>query len=257
MSSLCHAQRLCKIHSNDWCDMNKEKWSIVCDKIETAITLGHYPPGEKLPTEPELAAQFGVGRYSIRRAIAELAKAGKVSVEQGRGTFVESGPLLEYAIGARTRLRKNLLSQGVDLHGELLSAQIITAHPRIAQALNLDKDAQVIQSQRITFADGVPLAFGTSHHCAKRFVDFVARRDVLGSVTETYKSYGIDDYLRAETTMHARLARAEEAKTLKLHPQTAVMVVRAKDQLLDGTPISFSEVIWAASRVKFTMTNED
>ncbi|MBU2937738.1 MULTISPECIES: phosphonate metabolism transcriptional regulator PhnF [Pacificibacter] len=237
--------------------MNRNKWSIVCDGIEMAITSGQYPPGEKLPTEPELAIQFGVGRHSVRRAIAELAKAGKVSVEQGRGTFVESGPLLEYAIGQRTRLRKNLLSQGVDIHGELLDAQIITASAEVARALNLGEGAQVLQSQRITFGDGVPLAFGRAFHCPNRFPDFVARRDVLGSATEAYKTYGIDDYLRAQTTMHARLAQAHEAKTLKLHPQTAVMVVRAIDQLLDGTPISFSEVIWAASRVKFTMTNED
>jgi len=62
--------------------------------------------------------------------------------------------------------------------------------------------------------------------------------------------------LRAETTLHSRLARPEEAKLLRQHPQTPVIVVRAIDQSLDGTALSFSEVIWSALRVKFTMTNE-
>ncbi len=35
------------------------------------------------------------------------------------------------------------------------------------------------------------------------------------------------------------------------------MVIRAVDQLLDGTPLSFSERIWSAVRVKFTMSNDE
>ncbi len=48
----------------------------------------------------------------MRRAIAELASAGKVRVEQGRGTFVEEHSVITYNIAWRTRFRKNLLEQG-------------------------------------------------------------------------------------------------------------------------------------------------
>lgn len=233
-----------------------EKWRRIRDGIEQDIASGRLQPGERLPTEPELVAQYEAGRHSVRRAIAELAREGAVSVEQGRGTFVETGPMLEYAIGSRTRLHRNLHSQGVEVSGDLLGAEVAAASERVALALGLTPGAPVVKSRRVTYADRLPINTGTSYRCAKRFPDFVARRDVIGSVTGTYKSYGIHDYLRAETTLHSRLARPEEARLLRQHPQTPVIVIRAIDATLDGLPLSFSEVIWSALRVRFTMTKD-
>jgi DNA-binding GntR family transcriptional regulator len=44
----------------------------------------------RMPTELELAEQYGVGRITIRRAIAKLADEELVQVIHGRGTFVTS-----------------------------------------------------------------------------------------------------------------------------------------------------------------------
>lgn len=52
------------------------------------IQAGELAPGQKLPTEPELAAEWGVNRLTIRQAIGELARAGHVTVRQGSGTYV-------------------------------------------------------------------------------------------------------------------------------------------------------------------------
>lgn len=236
--------------------MQIEKWRRVKVALEEEIAAGAYGPGDKLPTEPELAAKFSAGRHSVRRAIAELSKEGRLSVEQGRGTFVESGALLEYAIGTRTRLSANLASQGVDISGDLLTAEQVKSSEKVATALGLIAGAPVIVSKRITYADGLPIAFGSSYHDAMRFPDFASRRDVLGSTTETYKTYGISDYVRAETTLHSRLARPDEVKLLKQHPQTPVVVISAHDQTLDGVPLSFKKVIWSAVRVKFSMNKD-
>lgn len=43
---------------------------------------------EPLPPEPRLMERFGVSRGTLRRAIDEMARDGLLSVEQGRGTFV-------------------------------------------------------------------------------------------------------------------------------------------------------------------------
>ncbi|MEE2945739.1 MAG: phosphonate metabolism transcriptional regulator PhnF [Pseudomonadota bacterium] len=236
--------------------MVQEKWRLVRDELKQNIEAGIFKPGERLPTEPELAKQFSAGRHSVRRAVSELSKEGALSVEQGRGTFVEAAPLLDYAIGTRTRLSKNLADQGVDISGELLSATQVRASEKVASALGLIPGAPVIESRRITYADGVPIAFGASYHDAKRFADFAARRDVLGSTTQAYKTYGINDYVRAETTLHSRLARPDEAKQLKQHADSPVVVISALDELLDGTPLSYKKVIWSALRVKFSMSKD-
>lgn len=213
-------------------------------------------PGAKLPTEPELVALYGAGRHSIRRAVAELAKEGQLSVEQGRGTFVQPQPMIDYAIGKRTRLRQNLASQGVDIGGTFLGAERLPARGRPRRELGLTRDDELIVTRRITSADGLPVAVGSLFHDAARFADFAERRSVFGSVSETYKSYGIADYVRARTTIHARPARPEEAAHLQQHRDLPVMIVRAVDALPDGTPISFGEVVWAATRVKFSFDPE-
>ena len=58
-------------------------------KLQQQIAAGKYKAGDKLPTEPELMQQFGVGRSSIREAIRILANSRLVRVQQGLGTFVE------------------------------------------------------------------------------------------------------------------------------------------------------------------------
>lgn len=62
----------------------------VVNRLQQQISLGHYSPGEKFPSEPELMTQFGVGRSTIREAIRILANTGALSVRQGSGTYVES-----------------------------------------------------------------------------------------------------------------------------------------------------------------------
>ena len=230
---------------------------MIRDALAQDIQEGVLGPGDRLPTEPQLAARFAAGRHSVRRAVEALAKEGKLSIEQGRGTFVEETPRLTYSIGKRTRLRKNLIPQGCTVTGDLLGADLIDPPDDIRSALHLSSGAKVVQSQRITLANGLPVAFGSVYHSAERFPDFVQRRDLLGSTTETYKSFGIMDYIRGETRMHGRPARPHEAKMLKQHPDLPVIVIRAIDTELDGTPLSVSRVVWAAGRVTFTMSGFD
>lgn len=61
----------------------------VVNKLQHQVMSGHYQAGEKLPSEPELMQQFGVGRSTVREAIRILANKGLVRVQQGLGTFVQ------------------------------------------------------------------------------------------------------------------------------------------------------------------------
>ena len=237
--------------------MLRHKWETIRAAIDDQIATGALQPGDKLPTEPELSERFGAGRHSVRRAIAELARDGKLSVEQGRGTYVSSAPRITYSIGRRTRLRQNLTSQNIDVTREFLGADRISAPLHVAKPLQIEPGAPVIRSRNTSYADGLPISSGMLFHCAQTFPDFVERRTGLGSVTETYKSYGIKDYMRRETSIESRQASVEEAKVLAQHALMPVIVIRAVDAHLDGTPIACSEVIWSAARVRFTVSPED
>jgi DNA-binding FadR family transcriptional regulator len=68
----------------------------VAQRLQEQISRGAYKATEKLPTEPALMQEFGVGRSTIREAVRILANGGVVRVQQGVGTFVgESGGIEE------------------------------------------------------------------------------------------------------------------------------------------------------------------
>jgi GntR family transcriptional regulator len=62
--------------------------SQVARDIEADIRAGRLAPDTRLPSEAELAEQYGVARMTVRRAIAQLRDKGLVITVHGRGTFV-------------------------------------------------------------------------------------------------------------------------------------------------------------------------
>jgi GntR family transcriptional repressor for pyruvate dehydrogenase complex len=80
--------------------------------IRSRIVGGELNTGERLPTERELAAGYGVSRNVVREAIRALAKDGLVQVRQGSGTYVADAT--SRALGDSFELA--LTVGGVDRH---------------------------------------------------------------------------------------------------------------------------------------------
>lgn len=237
--------------------MRQERWSAIRDRLSSDITAGTLAPGSQLPTESDLCRLFDAGRHSVRRAVAALAVEGKLRVEQGRGTFVQSAPLISYHIGRRTRFRQNLLDQGVTPAGEAIADDLVPAPSDVAAALGLEVGAPVHRLLRRGLADGVPINVNLSFHPADRFPDLAERRRAGESVTAIYRDHGIADYFRKRTVVLARRPDAEEAALLMQHPDCPVMVVQKTDVDGLGRPIGHSEAVWAGDRVQFTFDNPD
>lgn len=62
-------------------------------QIERKVATGELASGDKLPTERELAAAFGVSRGVVRDAIRVLTTMGLVEVRQGSGVYVRNDPI--------------------------------------------------------------------------------------------------------------------------------------------------------------------
>lgn len=62
----------------------------IARQLNRLIAAEQWKPGERLPSESELARRFQAGRSAIREALKSLAVAGLVSVRRGKGTFVNS-----------------------------------------------------------------------------------------------------------------------------------------------------------------------
>jgi GntR family phosphonate transport system transcriptional regulator len=237
--------------------LGRESWRRIRDGLSAAIDGGSLPPGTQLPTESALCAEFETGRHSVRRAVQALAQEGKLRVIQGRGTFVESAPLIRYAIGRRTRFRQNLLDQGLTPSGEHLASETLPAPDHVAEALGTARGDPVHRLLRRGMADGVPVSLGLSWHPADLLPELRILRDGGLSVTQAYAAHGIADYFRKRTEIFARRPDREEARLLDQHPDQPVLVVVKTDVTPQGRVIGHSEAIWAADRVRFTIDSLD
>jgi DNA-binding GntR family transcriptional regulator len=77
---------------SDQIDHDRPVWPQVAAAIEHDIESGTLAAGSRLPTEDELAAQYGVARNTIRRAVEDLRTRGLLETFHGRGTYVKQSP---------------------------------------------------------------------------------------------------------------------------------------------------------------------
>lgn len=68
-------------------------FEVVCDQIRRQLTRGELRPGDRLPSERELAEQFDISRSAVREALRSLQSAGLVEVRTGLhgGFYIHSG----------------------------------------------------------------------------------------------------------------------------------------------------------------------
>ena len=78
-----------------------------------------------------------------------------------------------------------------------------------------------------------------------------------GSITAALRAVGINDYVRAATTVSARHATAAEAADLELPAGSVLLVTRSLDTLTDGTPLQVGIARFVADRVELDIGHTD
>ena len=90
----------------------------VMDAIRELIASGAYSPGDRIPTEKELAEKFGVGRSSIREAVKIFNYLGVLHSRAALGTFVqERSNISAEALSWSLLLGNDELNELIDLRG--------------------------------------------------------------------------------------------------------------------------------------------
>lgn len=95
-----------------------------------------FAPGDKLPSEHALCAEFSVSRITIQRALNMLEKEGLIAREQGRGTFYH-GAGARRTETAPSKLLESMIRQQPRSYTRLLSSKVAPAGPRIAERLGV------------------------------------------------------------------------------------------------------------------------
>lgn len=210
-------------------------------------------PGDRLPTEAQLAARFGVNRHTVRRALADLAGAGLVHARRGLGVQVIAPPT-DYPISRRTRFHAALSATGRVPGRRVLSVQTAAADLAESEALALPPETRVIRAEGLTLSDGQVIG-----HFRSAFPVLAGLEQALAAgegVTRALAACGIPDYTRAWTRLTAVAADGLLAGHLHLRRGEAMM--RAVSLNIDpaGRPLEFGIAHFAGSRVTLTVEPE-
>ena len=225
-------------------------WRQIADRMREAITHGAFGDSMMMPSEMQLAAQFSVNRHTVRAALAALAREGLVEAVQGRGTMILRRDRLRYPIARRTRFSEGLAGQAERLDFLLLGETTEDPGAAICERLDLAPATLCLRLETLGRADGLPLSRATHHFPAARFSGLGESFARHGSITRALGEHGVADYLRRDTEIIARTARAEEAAELALSPGAILFEVTAVNTTADGTPIQYSVTRFPADRIK-------
>ena len=229
-------------------------WKSIAGTLTGDIAEGRYGPGDKLPTEAELSARFGVNRHTVRRALSALAEQGLTHARRGAGVFVTQSPT-EYPIGRRVRFHQNLRAAGRLPSRRILAGTTRAADSREAEALRLAPGAPVHVSEGMSLADGQPMALFRSVFPAERFPGLLDKLAETGSVSVALAGYGVADFTRASTRLTAKRATATQALQLRLAEGDPILRTVGINVDAQGTPVEFGHTWFAGDRVTLTLAD--
>ena len=124
--------------------------------LSAALASDEWRHGDRLPTERELAAQYGCSLITVRRALDELAREGRLERTRGRGTFVADPPIVRDLSGP-AGFADEMRSLGYEPYSVVVTAREEPASLATARALAMEPRARVLYMERIRGADNVPL----------------------------------------------------------------------------------------------------
>jgi GntR family transcriptional regulator len=223
------------------------------DWLAGEIAGGTLVPGDKLPTEQDLATWFGVSRMTLRHALAELTRRGLVTRTVGRhgGTFV-AAPKLEQDLTQLAGFSEQLRRHGMVAGARVLSASERPAGRAAAEALRLGPDDPVYEVRRVRLADGKPIALERSLFPAGRFPGMLDSR-LDGSLYELLETrYGQRPY-RAKESLEPVTARVREAEALEVAEGAPLMLVERTAYARSGEPLEFARDLFRGDRTRIVV----
>ncbi|MGM0461577.1 MAG: phosphonate metabolism transcriptional regulator PhnF [Fibrobacterota bacterium] len=205
--------------------------------------LEHTQPGTRLPSEMELAGQFGVNRHTVRRAVDSLISMGMVERRHGVGLFA-AATLIDYRIRPSSRFTQNLGEKGHFTESTVLNSGWITAPAGVAAQLSVAVSAQVFWIETLRKADGIPLTI-VSHFFPEGTSAEAAQSYTGGSLHEHLVPC-VGRLTRKKSIITAVIPRGDDARLLGIPAGQPVLRVKSVNV---ATPHAHA-VEYAVSRMR-------
>lgn len=222
--------------------------------LRARIARRELGPGDMLPPEIRLMAQYGAGRVTVRQALDLLVQDGLIYRERARGTFV-AHPTAEQNLVRIVSFTQDMQQRGLKASTRILASELIPATAELAEKLQLEPGEAIARLERLRLADDEPMSVEESF-LAHRFCPNILKR-------HNYATYPLRDALasdynlrltRAKQTIRAVAARAELARVLAVPQRSPLLHIERVSFSQDNAPIEFLRIWYRADR--YSLFNE-
>lgn len=227
-------------------------WKTIAERITRDIAKGHFNPGDKLPTEAELAARFNVNRHTVRHALSALVKERLIYTRRGAGTFVAGKPVA-YALGKRVRFHQSITAEGHAAEKRVLHLATRPGDHEERAALALHDGAEVHVFEGLALIDQVPVSHFLSVFPAARFPDLPAALTENPSVTHAFAAAGVADFTRRQTRITAVAANATTAQHLNLRAGAALLRSIGVNVDMEGRPVEYGRTWFSGDHIELVV----
>jgi DNA-binding GntR family transcriptional regulator len=222
----------------------------VAGRLQELIESGEIAVGARLDNEIDLAAQLGVSRPTMRRAIQYLVEQGMLVRKRGVGTQVVH-PKVRRPVELSS-LYDDLAKAGRSPHTEVRLLELRPAADTVAQALGIDEGSEVVWMERLRYAGSEPLAL--MHNAVpvgllRIEAADLQRRGLYELLRETGHTPRI-----ATQVIGAKTATAAEARLLKETRGAPLLTMTRTAWDANGSAVEYGSHIYRANRYSFELT---
>jgi GntR family transcriptional regulator len=218
--------------------------------LKERIAAGDLGPGARLPGEPTLAAEQGVSRVTVRRALDRLADEGLVQRRVGAGTFVIDGMLNPVVEADLADVFAHLKAMGQQTGVRLLSFAYCVPPPAVALALGLDPAERTQRSVRVRLIEKEPFSYLTTYVPERIGATYaeadLATMPLLGLLE---RSGIVAD--RASQAISATLAGPDVADALHLDVGAPLLSLTRVVHDADGAGVEYLHALYRPDRFAF------
>jgi GntR family transcriptional regulator, N-acetylglucosamine utilization regulator len=218
--------------------------------LRAALDADEWHPGDRLPPERELSTRYGCSLITVRRALSELAREGRLERTRGRGTTVLR-PRIERDFAATMSFTEEMQDRGLDPETRLVAARPESAGERVADALGIEPGSPTLYVERLRAADGEPLLLEQVHLPAERFPGLLASDLEHGSLYDLLTERYGTRIVRAREALEPVLLHAREARLLAQRPRTPALLIEGIAFSAEGIPVEFARSYVRGDRTRY------
>ena len=223
--------------------------------LQSALDVGEWRPGDRMPTERELAERYGCSLITVRHALGELVREGRIERTRGRGTFVLQ-PRIDRDIAGTMSFAEEMRRRGLDSATRVVTARFEPAGDTVASLLDIAQDSPVAYVERVRLGGGEPLILEQARLPAERFPGLLTfdleQRSLYDLLAERYQTR----IVRARETVEPVMLRRREAALLELPTRSLALQIDGVAHALDGSPVEVARSFVRGDRTRYYLERD-